>query len=101
MEYIIDTSKPFKINWNAKGSARILQNVANLLNTFRYEIAYARTIGINPDWFNKPAKQAASIITNSIMNLLSMREPRVKVKRVKYLGITEDGNISMKVVIEI
>lgn len=99
--YEIDTGQRFKINWNAKGSARILQNVVNLLNTYRYEVAYARTIGIDLKWKDRPSREAAAILANDIINLISTKEPRAKVRKVEYLGTTATGDLSMKVVVEI
>ena len=45
MEYTIDMGAP--LAWNAKGHNRVLQNVANLIRTFQYEVAYDRLLIIN------------------------------------------------------
>lgn len=101
MTYEIDTANRFVINWNSKGKQRILQNVINLLNTYMYETAYARTTGMDPGWIDSPAPEAAAKSSNSIISLIAAREPRAKVKQVKYLGSAKDGSLRMKVVVEI
>ena len=101
MTYTIDTSNKFSISWGSKGHARILQNVINLLNTNRYEIAYDRTLGIGTDWIDMPADQAAAVVSNQIIELISEREPRAEVKEVQYMGVDDNGTILLKVVVDI
>lgn len=101
MEHTIDTSQPFKLNWSAKGIDRIIQNVWNLINTYRYEIAYNRTMGINPEIFDKPAPIASAQYTAEVFQVVSTYEPRATVKEVKYLGLDYEGNMQFRVVIEI
>ncbi len=101
MQYEISTDKPNGITWNSKGNNRILQNVINLINTNLYEIAYARTIGINPDWMHKPCQQSAAIMANNIITLINNREPRAKIKSVALAGVNSKGEMVLKVVIEI
>lgn len=96
----IDTSKTTDINWNAKGINRIVQNIMNLLNTFTYEVAYERTIGLTGKFIDKPLDQAIAEVTTEIFDLISEREPRAEVKEVQYLGIGEDG-MNFKVVVDI
>jgi hypothetical protein len=99
--YEIDTSNQFEIKWDVKGSERILQNVINLINTFKYEVAYDRTLGINPDLVDMPANEAGIRFANEIVSLIVDREPRAEVKTVDYLGADINGAIALKVVIEI
>lgn len=101
MIYEIDTSNQHQIKWGSKGADRILQNVINLINTFRYEIAYDRTMGINPDLVDMPADEAGVRFANEVVSLITDREPRAEVKTVDYLGTDINGAIALKVVIEI
>ena len=97
----IDTSQPNSLNWKAKGSERIVQNVINLINTFQYEIAYDRTIGINPKISDKPSDISASLYISEIYRVINDYEPRVIVKEVKITKVDENGDMQFKVVIEI
>lgn len=101
MEYVIDTSQPMQLNFGAIGAERILQNVINLINTFLYEVAYNRTMGINPEIFDKPVDVAAALYAAEVYRVVSDYEPRAKVKKVNLLSVDDEGLMQFKVVIEI
>lgn len=89
------------LDWAARGVNRIAQNVLNLISTWRYEVAYNRTLGIDPSIIDKPAPVAAALYTAEVYKLVQEYEPRARVSSVRYNGITPDGNIDAEVVIEI
>lgn len=101
MVYEIDTSKPIQLNWAATGAERIVQNVYNLINTWRYEIAYNRIKGIDPSLLDKPADVAAALYTAEVYRVVSEYEPRATVKEVTYLGVDDEGRMQFKVVVDI
>lgn len=101
MTYEIDTSKPTPLNWRAKGADRILQNVLNLISTWRYEIAYNRTQGIDPSLLDRPPDTAAALYIAEIYRVVSEYEPRATVQEVTYLGVDKEGHMQFKVVVEI
>jgi len=101
MQYTINTSRPLQLNFGAKGNERILQNVYNLINTFRYEVAYNRTLGIDPAIFDKPLDTAITLYTAEVFRIVSDYEPRAEVKSVNFTGIDTDGNMEFEVVVEI
>jgi phage baseplate assembly protein W len=99
MIYTVTTTD--SLDWSAKGPARIAQNVLNLLKTKRYEVAYNRTMGVGAAVFDAPSSQIESLLSNEIMELVDLFEPRASVQEVNYLGSTEDGNIIVRVVLDI
>ncbi len=101
MEIILDTSKPYALNWAAKGIERIAQNVFNLFNIWRYEVAYDRTKGLDTAILDMPAKKASAKFIAELYRIVPLYEPRAKVKSVSYLGVDRDGNIQHRVVIEV
>lgn len=101
MTYTIDTSQSARLNFGATGAERILQNVRTLINTFLYEVAYNRTMGINPDLFDKPADVAAALYVAEVHRVVSDYEPRAKVKEVKLISVDNEGSMQFKVVVEI
>ncbi|MFO7153931.1 MAG: hypothetical protein DIU64_003080 [Caldicoprobacter oshimai] len=101
MIYEIDTSKARPLNWGAKGVDRILQNILNLISTWRYEIAYNRTQGIDPSILDRPPQVAAALYIAEISRVISEYEPRAAVQEVNYLGTDENGHMQFKVVVEI
>ena len=101
MIYEIDTSNPVALNWAATGTERVIQNVTNLINTWKYEIAYNRTIGIDPGLMDKPSDEAAINYTSQVYELISNFEPRAAVQEVTNTGIDENGNMVFKVVISV
>lgn len=101
MQYTIDTSKQVNINWNSTGKDRIIQNVTNLINTFRYEIAYSREKGIDPDLLDKPADIMAAGYIAEVYRVIEEYESRVNVVSVDISGVDDEGNMQFKVVIEL
>ncbi|RCX20873.1 hypothetical protein DFR58_10175 [Anaerobacterium chartisolvens] len=90
-----------QINWTAKGNERITQNIINLLNTRKYEVAYDRTLGLSGAFIDMPLDRAIAETTAEIYDLISSREPRAELIEVLHTGIDEDGNMQFKVVVEI
>ena len=48
MKYEVYSGKNVYIDWNCKGTARILQNINNILNTIKFELPYDRLFGRDP-----------------------------------------------------
>lgn len=101
LEYVIDTGSITPLAWGAKGKERIVQNVANLIRTYQYEVAYNRLLGINPDIIDKNAEEAFALYTAEVYRVVSTFEPRATVKSVEPVSIDKEGNISARVVIEV
>jgi phage baseplate assembly protein W len=97
----LDTSSTKEINWGAKGAEEIAQNCLTLIQTMKYEVAYGRTIGIGTDYLDMPVQQAVPLITAQIYNVIDEREPRARVLDVVFQGVSDDGNLDFKVVIEV
>ena len=85
----------------AKGTDRIIQNVKNILNTYKYEVAYNRNLGISPDILDKDVETMKSIIMEDLFDNIKQYEPRAKLKAVDIKEITADGAISAVITIEI
>lgn len=100
MEYAINTSQPMQ-SFNVSGAERILLNVWNLINTYRYEVAYNRPMGVDPSIFDKPPDIAAALYTAEVHRIVRDYEPRAAVKAVKLLDVDEEGNMQFEVVVEI
>jgi hypothetical protein len=90
-----------KLDWGAKGINRIAQNVKNLTRTYKYEVAYDRTLGIDPTFVDKPIQNAISDVTAQIYELVSEREPRAIVLSVEFDSVDLAGNMQFRVVNEI
>ncbi len=101
MQATVYTGQPPRLNWSAKRKERIVQNVANLISTERYEVAYDRTMGLSADITDKPVDEAIAQATAEIVELVSSREPRATVKSVDYIGTNEDGALVLGVNIEL
>jgi phage baseplate assembly protein W len=97
---IIDTPQEVRLDWGAKGSKRVAQNVSNLLNTLNYEVAYDRTLGLNSEIIHKPSGALAALYTAEVYRVVQDYEPRAIVQSVQVKGVTDDGNIDSLVVIE-
>lgn len=100
MQYELNSSEAM-LNWNAAGIERKLQNISNLIHTWRYEIAYDRTKGLDPNILDKPALDSIPLYSSEIYRLIETYEPDVNVVSVTATKIDSNGNINFKVVVEI
>lgn len=101
MQYEIDTSTPRRMDWNSKGDKRVVQNVQNLLSTWRYEVAYDRTKGLHPAILDLPQNDAIALYTAEVYRLVETYEPRATVVSVNFVQVDPEGNIQLKVVIDV
>lgn len=101
MEYTIDTSQPVILNWNATKNERIVQNVFNIISTWKYEISYNRKIGIDSSLLDKPVEVSSSQYISEVYRVIQEFETRAIVKEVKLIGVDTEGNMQFRVVIEI
>jgi phage baseplate assembly protein W len=101
MRFEIQTSDSPSIDWAAKGADEIVQNVFNLLNTGKYEVAYDRTLGISRDFVDMPLTEAVALVTAQIYDVIAEREPRANVEEVTFTGVSDTGDLNFKVVIEV
>lgn len=91
----------FKLAWEAKGTDRIAQNVFNLISTFKYEVAYDRTLGIDGSFIDAPLPIAIVQLTAQIYDIIAEREPRAVVESVDFASIDDNGNLQFEVVVDI
>lgn len=100
MELIIDNSSG-RLNWRAKGNERIVQNILNILNTYKYEVAYNRGLGISADILDKDAETVKSIIMENLFDDIKRYEPRALLKAVDVQSVSDDGHITAVITIEV
>ena len=97
----IDSTTATGLNWCARGNERIIQNIRNILSTYKYEVAYMRGFGMSADAIDKPLEEMRSIITEDLFDNIKAYEPRAKLKAVTIKEINEDGGVVAVVQIEI
>jgi len=97
--YIIDTSS--EIDWQATGNDLTLQNITNIIKTFKYEVAYLRTLGLPQDLLDLPLSKSRGRLTTAITDQITLYYPDVEIISVDILSITADGNLQARVVINI
>ncbi|MGF7431101.1 hypothetical protein PQV03_10090 [Thermoanaerobacterium thermosaccharolyticum] len=97
----IDTSNISNINWSASGTDRVIQNVINIIKTFKYEVAYDRTMGLTGKFIDKPLDEAIAFATAELIEAITEREPRTTVKEANFTRLDEDGNMSFEVVVDV
>ena len=84
------------MDWTAKGKARIAQNVRNLLNTYRYEVAYHRTMGLPGNLLDRPTPLAMEELKVEVRQLLARYEPRASVREIS-VKAGPQGDLSLEV----
>ena len=97
----IDNSTSTELNWCAKGTERIVQNIVNILNTYKYEVAYKRNFSISPDIFDKDIETMKSILIEDLFDSIKENEPRATLKSVTIKGVSDDGGVIAAVEVEI
>ena len=95
----INSSSPVKLDWGAKGKERVIQNVQNILNTRKYEVAYNRDFGISPDIIDTDIYTMRSMIEEDLRKNIAQYEPRANLVSVD-VQIT-DGEAVVIVGIEV
>jgi uncharacterized protein len=101
MKIEINTAEYSPIDWAATGAKEIAQNVYYLISTMKYEVAYDRTLGIRPDFIDSPLPEAISLATAQIYSAIEEREPRARVLDIAFVGLSDQGNMNFRVVIDI
>ncbi|WP_195940964.1 hypothetical protein [Romboutsia sp. 1001713B170131_170501_G6] len=99
MLYNINSNKSY-INWNATDDERIIQNIINILNTVRYEVAYDRVMGRNPENLDRNFLDVQSLLISETYDLIEEYEPRAKIKNV-FVKQLPNGEIDIEVVVDI
>lgn len=99
----IDTSEhSTSLPWfEAKGTDRIIQNIKNIVNTYKYEVAYMRGFGMSPDAIDTDVETMKSIITEDLLDNIKEYEPRATLVSVTVKEISADGGVVAVVQIEI
>ena len=81
------------IDYHASGSARIRQNVLNLLNCENFEIKFDPTAGIDARYVD--SLKFRGLLATQLMRMLRIKEPRVKVDQITF----SDDDTNYKVVV--
>ncbi|NRT90087.1 hypothetical protein [Clostridium beijerinckii] len=99
MDYTISSDQRL-IDWNAKGNARILQNVNNILNTMQYEVPYDRLMGRNPKNLDGDFEKNKAVLIEETYDLINDYETRATVKSVtiEYKESEDNKNIKIPVI---
>lgn len=92
----LDTETAVALDWSAKGKDRIIQNVLNILRTYKGEVAYNRAFGISPDIIDKPADEVQAIIADDLSARIAQDEPRAQL-----LSVTASHSASGDIVIAV
>lgn len=102
MELItIDNSNGFTLDWTARGKNRIIQNFLNILNTYKYEVAYNRDLGLSPELLDKDAETMKSMIMEDLFDNAKKYLPQATLKEVEIKEVTSDGHIKAVIKIEV
>lgn len=70
----------------------------NLINTYRYEVAYHRTMGLPAEIIDAPTPEAMAELGVEVRALIARYEPRARVEDVVCTP-GEDGEIQVEVIL--
>lgn len=93
-------NKETTINWNAKGTDKILQNVNNILLMIKGEVPYDRDLGRNLSNIDSTLNSVRYKIIEETYDLINKYEPRAIVKNVN-VELDVNNTPLIKVVIDI
>lgn len=102
-EIVIDSTTALGVlPWRKLGRKdRIVQNIHNILSTYKYEVAYNREFGLTPDIIDQPLDVAKDLIAEDLRYNINSYEPRANLVSVDVQGIDADGSVVAIVKIEI
>ena len=79
----------------------IAQNVLMIVSTVKKSVPMFREFGISADALDTPIAAAQSKLTAEITTQVSKYEPRARVKKIFYEGDAVDGQLKMRIRLEI
>ena len=100
MIYAIDNSLT-GINWNLTGTNLTVQNAINIIRTFKYEIAYLRTLGITQELLDQPLSKIKGKLATEIIDQIKLYYPDINIVSIDISQAGYNGNLQIKVVIDI
>ena len=101
MRITIDTGENYAPDWAARGTARVVQNVRNLLGLLRYDVAYNRTLGLPVELTDLPLQEVTAQYAAEVAQLIEDNEPRASIISVTRKGVTDEGEIIFEVVMDV
>jgi phage baseplate assembly protein W len=100
MEYDI-TATLDKVDFDAKGTTEIMQNIRTILSTVHYSVPLDRGFGVDLTLLDSPLPAAKARLTGDIIAAVNKYEPRVEVVEVSYEGDGLEGKLMPKVRVRI
>ena len=67
----------FRWGKNLDENERISQNISNLTQLQKGDLAYDRELGVRTEWIDKPTRAYTAQMMSEITEMLNDREPRV------------------------
>ena len=97
----VSTDQTEALNWSAKGTERKVQNVLNIIRTYKGEVAYNRSLGISSDIIDKPIDEARAIMAEDLTTNIEQNVTGVRLVSLSVEEAGETGDISIKATIEV
>jgi phage baseplate assembly protein W len=100
MEFWVDNA-PQPLKLGLTGVEEIAQNIRLILSTPKGSVPLDRNFGINWDLIDKPYPATIQLLKAEIVKAIENYEPMVKVKEVKLGKASADGQLNVRVLVEI
>jgi hypothetical protein len=97
----LNTAQETALNWSAKGTERKIQNVMNIIRTYKGEVAYNRSLGISSEIIDKPIDEVRAIMAEDLASNIEQNVCHVRISALSVDVVTETGDISITVSIEV
>lgn len=97
----IDTANETALNWSAKGTERKVQNVLNILRTYKGEVAYNRSFGVSADIIDKPIDEMRAILSEDLFSAIEANVSGVRLVSIDIRVSQNKDDIEIKVDIEV
>lgn len=89
------------IDWEAKGTDRIIQNVRNIVRTRCFEVPFIPLMGINHEFIDSIPQKIKAEISAHVTEVITTYEPRVSVVDVRIESCDENGDYVIAVDLEV
>lgn len=97
----ISTENATELNWSANGTERKIQNVMNIMRTYKGEVAYNRSLGISSEIIDKPIDEARAIMSEDLITNIEQNVEGVRLVSLSVEEATGTGDIEIKATIEV
>lgn len=97
----VSTEQAGTLDWSAKGTERKVQNVLNIIRTYKGEVAYNRSFGVSSDIIDKPIDEVRAILAEDLITNIEQNVSGVRLVSLSVNASKSGEDIEITVTLEV